>query len=77
MKNSLVLIVVVFWVLAVPAANTVPPDTLAARMWRQVMAFPQEKLYAQTDRAEYTCGDIYGYVPTSFDLPAGLYTLGH
>lgn len=58
MKKSLVLIVViVFVVLAVPAANTVHPDTLAARMWRQVMAFPQEKLYAQTDRSEYTCGD--------------------
>lgn len=122
MKKSLVLIVFVFWALTVPAAGTVPPDTLAARMWRQVMAFPQEKLYAQTDRAEYTCGDtiwvrhhvanattlvptrasryvyvelvnplgklvcrqmmrqdeggdIYGYVPTAFDLPAGLYTL--
>ncbi len=58
MKKAFVLIVViVFVVLAVPAANTVPPDTLAARMWRQVMAFPQEKLYAQTDRSDYTCGD--------------------
>lgn len=123
MKRVFVLMAaIVFCVMAVPAANTVPPDTLAARMWRQVMAFPQEKLYAQTDRAEYTCGDtiwvrhlianattlvpsrasryvyvelvnpfgklvcrqmmrqdeggdIYGYVPTSFDLPAGLYTL--
>ena len=58
MKKSLVLIVVIVFVaLTVPAAGTVPPDTLAARMWRQVMAFPQEKLYAQTDRPEYTCGD--------------------
>lgn len=123
MKRAFVLIaVVVFGVMAALAANTVPPDTLASRMWRQVMAFPQEKLYAQTDRSEYTCGDtiwvrhhivdattlvpsyasryvyvelvnplgqfvcrqmmrqdacgdVYGYVPTAFDLPAGLYTL--
>ncbi len=123
MKRGFVLIaVIVFWALAATAANTVPPDTLAARMWRQVIAFPQEKLYAQTDRCEYTCGDtiwvrhhiadattlvpshasryvyvelvnpfgqlvcrqmmrqdaggdVYGYVPTAFDLPAGLYTL--
>ena len=33
------------------------PDTLAARMWQQVSEFPQEKLYTQTDRAEYVCGD--------------------
>ena len=33
------------------------PDTLAARMWQQVSVFPQEKLYTQTDRAEYVCGD--------------------
>lgn len=123
MKRAFALMaVIVFCVMALPAAGTVPPDTLAARMWRQVMAFPQEKLYAQIDRAEYTCGDtiwvrhhiadattlvplrasqyvyvelvnpfgklvcrqmmrqdadgdIYGYVPTAFDLPAGLYTL--
>jgi hypothetical protein len=58
MKKAFALMaVIVFCVMALPAAGTVPPDTLAARMWRQVMAFPQEKLYAQTDRAEYTCGD--------------------
>ncbi len=58
MKKAFVLItVIVSWALAATAANTVPPDTLAARMWRQVLAFPQEKLYAQTDRYEYTCGD--------------------
>ncbi len=123
MKRAFTLIaVIVFCVMALSAANTVPPDTLATRMWRQVTAFPQEKLYAQTDRSEYTCGDtiwvrhhitdattlvpshasryvyvelvnpfgqlvcrqmmrqdangdIYGYMPTAFDLPAGLYTL--
>ncbi len=58
MKKAFVLItVIVSWALAATAANTVPPDTLAARMWRQVIAFPQEKLYAQTDRCEFTCGD--------------------
>ena len=58
-------------VLASSAADAVQPDTLAARMWRQVAALPQEKLYAQTDRTEYTCGDVYGYVPAaSVCLPA-------
>lgn len=51
----------IFLLLAVVAssalAQTVSSDTIATRLWRQVNAFPQEKLYTQTDRAEYTCGD--------------------
>ena len=51
----------VFILLAVLAssalAQTVSSDTIATRLWRQVNAFPQEKLYTQTDRAEYMCGD--------------------
>lgn len=51
----------IFILLAVVAssalAQTVSSDTIATRLWRQVNAFPQEKLYTQTDRAEYTCGD--------------------
>jgi hypothetical protein len=51
----------IFILLAVVAssalAQTVSSDTIATRLWRQVNIFPQEKLYTQTDRAEYTCGD--------------------
>ena len=116
----------VFILLAVLAssalAQTVSSDTIATRLWRQVNAFPQEKLYTQTDRAEYTCGDtiwmrhyvvdaltgvpsyasryvyvelvnpmgslvsrvmmrqdedgaIYGYMPTTTDMPSGQYML--
>ena len=114
----------IFLLLAVVAssalAQTVSSDTIAMRLWRQVNAFPQEKLYTQTDRAEYTCGDtiwmrhhvvdaltgmpsyasryvyvellnpmgsmvsrvmmrqdengaIYGYMPTTTDMPSGQY----
>lgn len=116
----------IFLILAVVAssalAQTVSSDTIAMRLWRQVNAFPQEKLYTQTDRAEYTCGDtiwmrhhvvdaltgmpsyasryvyvelvnpmgslvsrmmmrqdengsIYGYMPTTTDMPSGQYML--
>ena len=116
----------IFILLAVVAssalAQTVTPDTLAMRLWRQVNTFPQEKLYTQTDRAEYMCGDtiwmrhhvvdaltgmpsyasryvyvelvnptgsmvsrvmmrqdengaIYGYMPTTTDMPSGQYML--
>ena len=116
----------IFLLLAVVAssalAQTVSSDTIATRLWRQVNAFPQEKLYTQTDRAEYTCGDtiwmrhhvvdaltgmpsyasryvyvelvnpmgsmvsrvmmrqdengaIYGYMPTTTDMPLGQYML--
>lgn len=116
----------IFILLAVVAssalAQTVSSDTIATRLWRQVNAFPQEKLYTQTDRAEYTCGDtiwmrhhvvdaltgmpsyasryvyvelvnpmgsmvsrvmmrqdengaIYGYMPTTTDMPSGQYIL--
>lgn len=116
----------IFLLLAVVAssalAQTVSSDTIAMRLWRQVNAFPQEKLYTQTDRAEYTCGDtiwmrhhvvdaltgmpsyasryvyvelvnpmgsivsrvmmsqdengaIYGYMPTTTDMPSGQYML--
>lgn len=41
----------------VSVAQSLCSDTIANRMWRQLSVFPQEKLYAQTDRAEYTCGD--------------------
>ena len=104
------------------SAGEARPDTIATRLWRQVNAFPQEKLYTQTDRAEYTCGDtiwmrhhvvdamtgvpsyasryvyvelvnpmgslvsrvmmrqdengaIYGYMPTTTDMPSGQYML--
>lgn len=116
----------IFILLAVVAssalAQTVSSDTIATRLWRQVNAFPQEKLYTQTDRAEYMCGDtiwmrhhvvdaltgvpsyasryvyvelvnpmgsmvsrvmmrqdengaIYGYMPTTTDMPSGQYML--
>lgn len=39
------------------AAQTISPDTLAARLWQQAFAFPQERLYTQTDRASYVAGD--------------------
>lgn len=116
----------IFILLAVVAssalAQTVTPDTIATRLWQQVNAFPQEKLYTQTDRAEYMCGDtiwmrhhvvdaltgvpsyasryvyvelvnpmgsmvsrvmmrqdengaIYGYMPTTTDMPSGQYLL--
>lgn len=116
----------VFILLAVLAssalAQTVSSVTIATRLWRQVNAFPQEKLYTQTDRAEYTCGDtirmrhhvvdaltgvpsyasryvyvelvnpmgslvnrvmmrqdengaIYGYMPTTTEMPSGQYML--
>ena len=116
----------IFILLAVVAssalAQTVNSDTIATRLWRQVNAFPQEKLYTQTDRAEYMCGDtiwmrhhvvdaltgmpsyasryvyvelvnpmgslvsrvmmrqdengaIYGYMPTTTDMPSGQYML--
>lgn len=104
----------------VSVAQSLCSDTIANRMWRQLSVFPQEKLYAQTDRAEYTCGDtiwvrhhvvdaltgmpshvsryvyvelinplgklvgrymmrqneqgnVYGYIPTDFDMPSGTY----
>ena len=107
---------------AIVSACETQPDTIATRLWRQVNAFPQEKLYTQTDRAEYTCGDtiwirhhvvdaltgvpsyasryvyvelvnpmgslvnrvmmrqdengaIYGYMPTTTDMPSGQYML--
>lgn len=103
-------------------SQTMHPDTIASRLWRQVAAFPQEKLYVQTDRAEYVAGDtiwmrhhvvdaltnlpslasryvyvelvspagdllrrvmmrqdergaIYGYMPTTHDMPSGVYML--
>lgn len=116
----------IFLLLAVVAssalAQTVSSATIATRLWRQVNAFSQEKLYTQTDRAEYTCGDtiwmrhhvvdaltgmpsyasryvyvelvnpmgsivsrvmmsqdengaIYGYMPTTTDMPSGQYML--
>lgn len=57
MKKAILLTAIFILLGLTSSAITLHPDTLAARMWRQVMAFPQEKLYAQTDRAEYTCGD--------------------
>ncbi len=122
MKKAIILTAMFIMLGLKSSAVTIQNDTLAARMWRQVMAFPQEKLYAQTDRSEYTSGDtiwvrhhianattlvpthesryvyvelidpfgklvcrqmmrqdtegnVYGYIPTDIEQPAGLYTL--
>jgi len=122
MKHINLIIIFLAVVTSSALAQTATPDTLAMRMWRQVNAFPQEKLYTQTDRAEYTCGDtiwmrhhvvdaltgvpsyasryvyvelvnpmgsmvsrvmmrqdengaIYGYMPTTTDMPSGQYML--
>ena len=39
------------------SARTITSDTIANRLWQQVVSFPQEKLYTQIDRAEYVIGD--------------------
>ena len=49
---------------AIVSAREAQPDTLAMRMWRQVNAFPQEKLYTQTDRSirvatRYGCATMW------------------
>lgn len=51
------LLLIFFSVVVAVTAKAVSPDTLAARLWRQAFSFPQERLYAQTDRAEYAAGD--------------------
>ena len=48
--------IALFCVLASHSA-TLHPDTIAARIWRQLALMPQEKLYTQTDRPSYTPGD--------------------
>ena len=122
LKHINLIIILLAVVVSSALAQTVTSDTLAARMWQQVNAFPQEKLYVQTDRAEYTCGDtiwmrhhvvdaltgvpsyasryvyvelvnpmgalvsrvmmrqdekgaIYGYMPTTTEMPSGQYML--
>lgn len=121
MKRKLIIsILFALYGFTVSVAQSLCSDTIANRMWRQLSVFPQEKLYAQTDRAEYTCGDtiwvrhhvvdaltgmpshvsryvyvelinplgklvgrymmrqneqgnVYGYIPTDFDMPSGTY----
>lgn len=121
MKRKLIIsILFALFGFTVSVAQSLCSDTIANRMWRQLSVFPQEKLYAQTDRAEYTCGDtiwvrhhvvdaltgmpshvsryvyvelinplgklvgrymmrqneqgnVYGYIPTDFDMPSGTY----
>lgn len=121
MKRKLIIsILFALYGFTVSVAQPLCSDTIANRMWRQLSVFPQEKLYAQTDRAEYTCGDtiwvrhhvvdaltgmpshvsryvyvelinplgklvgrymmrqneqgnVYGYIPTDFDMPSGTY----
>lgn len=122
MKRLLAAILFLVSCLNTTVCQPLIPDTVAMRLWRQVATFPQEKLYAQTDRAEYVVGDtiwvrnhlvsaaghvptyasryiyveladpmgqivscnmmrqdidgaIYGYVPTSTDMPSGQYLL--
>lgn len=121
MKRKLIIsILFALYGFTVSVAQPLCSDTIANRMWRQLSVFPQEKLYAQTDRAEYMCGDtiwvrhhvvdaltgmpshvsryvyvelinplgklvgrymmrqneqgnVYGYIPTDFDMPSGTY----
>lgn len=121
MKRKLIIsILFALYGFTMSVAQPLCSDTIANRMWRQLSVFPQEKLYAQTDRAEYTCGDtiwvrhhvvdaltgmpshvsryvyvelinplgklvgrymmrqneqgnVYGYIPTDFDMPSGTY----
>lgn len=121
MKRKLIIsILFALYGFTVSVAQPLCSDTIANRMWRQLSVFPQEKLYAQTDREEYTCGDtiwvrhhvvdaltgmpshvsryvyvelinplgklvgrymmrqneqgnVYGYIPTDFDMPSGTY----
>lgn len=122
MKHINLIFILLTVVASSALAQTVNSDTIATRLCRQVNAFPQEKLYTQTDRAEYTCGDtiwmrhhivdaltgmpsyasryvyvelvnpmgslvsrvmmrqdengaIYGYMPTTTDMPSGQYML--
>lgn len=122
MKHINLIFILLIAVASSALAQTVSSDTIATRLWRQVNAFPQEKLYTQTDRAEYMCGDtiwmrhhvvdaltgmpsyasryvyvelvnpmgsmvsrimmrqdengaIYGYMPTTTDIPSGQYML--
>lgn len=109
-------------IVCVSYALAMTPDSIASLLWKQAELFPQEKLYTQTDRAEYVTGDtiwmrhhivnaltgyvlqasryvyvelvnpfggitnrvmmrqdshgfIYGYMPTTTDMPSGQYTL--
>ena len=118
----ILIILFVSYDFVIVSAGEAQLDTLAIRLWQQANAFPQEKLYTQTDRAEYTCGDtiwmrhhvvdaltgvpsyasryvyvelvnpmgslvsrvmmrqdengaIYGYMPTTTDMPSGQYML--
>lgn len=57
MKHINLIFILLTAVASSALAQTVSSDTIATRLWRQVNAFPQEKLYTQTDRAEYMCGD--------------------
>lgn len=57
MKFSIFIFLFVLCGFTVSVAQPLCSDTIANRMWQQVSAFPQEKLYTQTDRAEYVCGD--------------------
>ena len=57
MKYSIFIFLFVLCGFTVSVAQPLCSDTIANRMWRQMSVFPQEKLYAQIDRAEYTCGD--------------------
>lgn len=56
-------------------ANGIHPDTIASDMWRQISAFPQEKLYVQTDRAEYVIGDTIWMRHHVVDAVTGLPSL--
>ena len=55
-QRTLFLTFVLFCVMSL-SAKVITSDTIANRLWRQVMSFPQEKLYTQTDRSEYVIGD--------------------
>lgn len=57
MKRFLSLCIFAFFCILCSHSATLRPDTIAARMWRQLALMPQEKLYTQTDRSSYIPGD--------------------
>ena len=57
MKKLILLSISTIPIILLYAQQSLPPDSIAKRLFTQTTLFPQENIYTQTDKSDYVAGD--------------------